>query len=128
MRGLNRHQAIRAVVTILYGMAMLMLPFAHRPASAAQDLSAYALPDGTIPELCLTSSGESGLPRAPHLGKVCDACLLTGAPGLINPDGSLGAPLLLLSEDLGARAAIRSGERLFITADARPRAPPQILA
>ncbi|MEO1197859.1 MAG: hypothetical protein AAFX39_01305 [Pseudomonadota bacterium] len=39
------------------------------------DLSAYALPDGTIPEICLWADPDAS--SDPHSGPHCDACLLS---------------------------------------------------
>jgi hypothetical protein len=54
MIGFKRQHAARAAIAILYGLAMLVLQFAHHPIASgdSRDLSAYALPDGTLPVIC----------------------------------------------------------------------------
>lgn len=83
MRGLRRNIHARQLLLALYVLAMSTLGFAHKPlqASEAQDLSAYALPDGTLPDLCLTGGGDGS--KAPaRASATCQACLLISAPGL----------------------------------------------
>lgn len=79
-----RTQTIRSGVLALYALASLGMGFAHKRLeipSAAPDLSAFALPDGTLPVLCLTpKTGDPGAPS--HVHAPCQACLLTSAPGL----------------------------------------------
>jgi len=79
---------MRFVAAVLLALSTVLVGFAHRPigAAGAGDLAAYALPDGSALELCSVVDGgarDDGAP-AGH-GAVdghCDACLLTGAPGL----------------------------------------------
>lgn len=83
MRGLRRNILARQLLLALYVLAMSTLGFAHQPlhASNAPDLSAYALPDGTLPVLCLTGDGD-GSKTPSHASSACQACLLISAPGL----------------------------------------------
>ena len=92
-----RHVRLRAAVAALYAVAMLLLGVAHAPlvgtvAKPSVDLAAFLLPDGSLPDLCVVADEGSGDP-APHhaAASLCDACLLTAAPGLPPP----------LSVDLG---------------------------
>lgn len=84
MTGWVRTQTIRSWVLALYALASFGMGFAHKRLEiplTTPDLSAYALPDGTLPVLCLTPKG--GDPGAPsHVHAPCQACLLTSAPGL----------------------------------------------
>lgn len=50
-------------------------------AEPAVDLSAYMLPDGTVPVICDKGPSDAD---APHAGeqRLCDACLPSSAPGL----------------------------------------------
>jgi len=106
---------------------MLLMPLGHRPLSiASADLSAYALPDGTLPLLCSSALGGSG-PRT-RSAAVCDSCLLTAAPGLVLAGLTIGAPdaappLRVMGS---ADEPCPGGQRF--TSAARPRAPPAALA
>jgi hypothetical protein len=70
--------ALRLICVI----ALLGLGFAHKPIYAEQtslsrsDLQQYMLPDGSIPELCLT--GAKGDSKGGMVSK-CDACRLISA-------------------------------------------------
>jgi hypothetical protein len=125
MRSLRRDA--RLIIAGLYGLAMLLMPVAHRPArQATPDLAAYALPDGTIPLLCSPQSGKPGAPSGRSVA-VCDACLLTAAPGLIIAGLVLTPPAATLPIRLGAAIAPSLVVERLVTA-ARPRAPPAVLA
>lgn len=118
---------VRVAAAALFVLAQLTLGFAHQPLSglslpssgeAQVDLSAYALPDGTLPDLCLNGkAGGTALKAHP-----CDACVLTSAPGLAAapapeiaaPDGRRIANLIFHTE----RAAREE------TPGAQARAPP----
>jgi hypothetical protein len=84
MERLRELRTVRILITALYALSMAVLGFAHISAPSAfsaerLDLSSYALPDGSLPEVCLSGQGS----KAPHLaGPECDACLLTASPGL----------------------------------------------
>lgn len=86
MRRLRINMIARHFLLAFYVLAAVTVGFAHRPLALASgaDLAAYALPDGTLPVICGTGSTEPGsLPAKRHAGAVCDACLLTSAPGLL---------------------------------------------
>ncbi|HMN72017.1 MAG TPA: hypothetical protein PKA55_09140 [Rhodoblastus sp.] len=81
-----RHSRANIWIVALYALAIATLGFAHKPVAApaltAAELAAYALPDGTLPDLCLTGHGQSpDSAVADH----CDACALSHAPGLAAP-------------------------------------------
>ncbi|MFN8928364.1 MAG: hypothetical protein ACK5WM_22740 [Rhodospirillales bacterium] len=91
-----RHVRLRAAVATLYAVAMLLLGVAHAPlahaplaraaAKPSVDFAAFVLPDGSLPDLCVVADGGSGDPPPHHVAAtLCDACLLTGAPGLPPP-------------------------------------------
>ena len=93
-------RSVRIWITVFYALSMAVLGFGHAgqsPASVANnvDLAVYALPDGSLPTVCLIEK-EGGIP---HLaGQVCDACLLTASPGLL--------PCADAAEQYSARATI----------------------
>jgi hypothetical protein len=110
MSGL-RQTGLRAVVLGLYALAMLTLGFAHQgaPARAADAfLAAYTLPDGSVPDLCLTGTGAPD-DDGHHAAAPCDACRLTAAPGLAVTAPAMTAPLVIVLERrpcLGAASPI----------------------
>ncbi len=77
-------------IVALYALAMATLGFAHKPVAASGlspvELAAYALPDGTLPDLCLTGHAGSG---EKALADHCDACALSHAPGLAAPSQTI---------------------------------------
>lgn len=73
---LARLRQSNALVAVLVAFALVMTAFAHRPAVAgpAFDLSAYVLPDGSLPDLCIPGRSEGGKAAAP-----CEFCRLASA-------------------------------------------------
>jgi hypothetical protein len=84
---------LRVAVAALYALALLVVGVVHRPLvvqpMAVAIAAAYILPDGTIPDLCLDGHSGSGSERGRAL---CDACLLTAAPGLETAGAAMPAP------------------------------------
>ncbi|MFY7776993.1 MAG: hypothetical protein ACOVQ8_01835 [Elstera sp.] len=71
-------------VAVLWGGFAKSLPAVQSQNSAA-DLILYALPDGSLPPLCLpgtTDDGQTGKKMAAHL---CDLCLLGASAFLSGP-------------------------------------------
>lgn len=120
-----RTSGLRPIVLALYALAMIGLGFAHQApvvpldADARAELAAFALPDGSTPDLCLTGDESGG--GAAHAG-VCDACLLTSAPGL----GAVAAPVLPVPVDR-VPATVATLVSAFVPASVPPsqsRGPP----
>lgn len=89
-----RHSRANFWVVALYALAVATLGLAHKPVgfskqAHAVDIAAYAAPDGTLPVICLTDTGQQS-PQAAGAGH-CDACALSSAPGLAAP-AQLGLP------------------------------------
>lgn len=97
---------VRKGVLALYALATLLLSFAHQPvlqagAGGEEDLSAYVLPDGSFPLICGWDEAEGSPPASQYGAFLCDACLLTSAPGLppvsavaaVSPSGGLAVRL-----------------------------------
>ena len=86
MDRLRKLRILRTFVIALYALAVASVGLAHQAMSIAPpspDLSAFVLPDGTMPDLCANAddpAGAGGLPQG-AAAAVCDACLLTAAPG-----------------------------------------------
>ena len=89
-RSSNRtRKALDAVTRFLCVFALLLVSFAHRvPAAAPQpdvDLSAYALPDGTLPVICQSPSGRDDGSGSVIFFSDCEFCRLAGAAILPSP-------------------------------------------
>lgn len=121
-----------AWVRIICALALLMVAFAHQTPAVSHKLAAYAgvdfaeyiLPDGTLPDLCLTGDDHDG-----HHAKnnVCEACRISSSIDLplplssVSVDCGLSAHSPFFPEELGFVAvAWRHG--------ASPRAPPALSA
>jgi hypothetical protein len=114
-----------ACLRILCAVALLFVGFAHQPAVASQpsvfELAQYALPDGTIADICLNDVVDG---KVKHVvpGK-CEACRIGSAMLMPEPADLAGAVLAfrhvatapLVEEALHSRRE-RPG--------APPRAPP----
>lgn len=122
----RRRQIPKLLIAALYGLAMLLVPLAHRPVrQSVPDLSAYALPDGSIPSLCDGAGKSDG--KHPSTRSVCSACLLTTAPGLTVAGWSVTPPQAMPPASIGPTITHDRNEQRFATAS-RPRAPPTDLA
>lgn len=81
------------------------------------------LPDGTLPDLCLTDD-DAGGGKSGHLGgPICDACLISAAMLLPAPIDLTGTalPVVLKAEIPRRHEAFR---RQIYPPNAAPRAPP----
>ncbi|MCB1478632.1 MAG: hypothetical protein R3D43_06475 [Tepidamorphaceae bacterium] len=89
-----RHRNLNLLAAAAFLLAAVLNAYAFRIGSVSQvpaDLSAYALPDGTLPELCL--SGEGGDNGGHDRSKHCDFCRIIAMPGLPGgPSDTLGVP------------------------------------
>lgn len=78
-----------AVATVLVG-------FAHRPltgfASGADLVAAGGIASGSVCVTRRTVTIDGGVPTTEIVVRVCDACLLTAAPGLAAVDAGAPAP------------------------------------
>ncbi len=86
MSHLRRNRLVRRVLLASYVLAVALLGFAHQPISLVRvaDLSAYALPDGSLPFICGAGKSGAGAHGGKHACAACSACLLTAAPGLLD--------------------------------------------
>lgn len=121
-----------AWVRIVCALALLMVAFAHNPLSVSDKLAAYAdvdfaeyiLPDGTLPDLCLTGDDHDGH-HANSNG--CEACRISSSADLPLPFsgvsvhcGSFANKTTFPQVVSFVAAALRPG--------ASPRAPPSFYA
>lgn len=65
----------QTLLVVLLALALVFVGFGHRMAGPdAPGLSAYAMPDGTLPDLCVDGSGGNSATDTP-----CPACTITAA-------------------------------------------------
>ena len=113
-------------VRILCAIALLFVGFAHQPATLARsapvDLSAYALPDGTLPIFCLTDTDGSPKGGHPH-AQPCDACRIGASTLLPSPADTVGRPFETAAVVAGVPPAAIEPRRI-LSPNASPRGPP----
>jgi len=120
------------LVRMLCALSLLLVAFAHKPLAlndaarviSSVDLASYVLPDGTLPDLCLT--GEENDPRHAAANH-CEACRIVSSVDLPSPLGGYvitrwfaAAELALPRDARLAYSALRHG--------ASPRGPPSFTA
>ncbi len=124
----GRQTGSKIAVRIFCAAALLFLGLAHQapavaPESSGYGESAYQLPDGSVPTLCISSKDRDGK-IAVKPG--CEVCRLAGS--IILPDPDAGTWLTVshtsLLNPLGEEAAV-FGNRTIIRANSR--APPFVL-
>lgn len=113
---------------IVCALSLLLVAFAHKPldvsggfqGSIDTSLSAYVLPDGSVPDICLTGNDDGSHHVA---ASDCEACRLSASVGLVSSLDSVGLDCGFIPEQAKlaeaaalAAAAIRPGSG--------PRAPP----
>ncbi len=109
-------------------MLLVFLGFAHRQMASALaaspvELAAYALPDGTLPTLCLPD--EAGGKSGKVLDRDCEACRISAASAL--PDAPADAePAALAETDLIFADTPEAFHRLDFPPGAPPRGPPSV--
>ena len=119
------------LVRLLVAIALALTAFAHRAApvnaAPAADFLAYVLPDGTLPVLCLTESGDENSDH--HKGSAaCEFCRIAGAIAFAVPPALHGAPIDAAKRvSPVALAGLVRGEPAFWPA-APPQGPPAVLA
>lgn len=125
----NANRAIGIVeraIRIILALLLIMVGMAHQPPSgvgnaATHGVAAYVLPDGTVPELCVTTE-DGGI--AHHGGvATCEACLIASATLLPVPVDLVGRRMLVA---LNMSAPVRNdaGYRRLFPPNTAPRAPP----
>jgi hypothetical protein len=109
-------------------LALVMVGFAHRPLMAAPydgvDMTAYLLPDGTLPVICVDGKADDKPEKMAYHG--CDACRLSASILLAEPPVAMVRIAHSAPADLAAIRRIFLPQRLY-PPNARPRAPPVLL-
>lgn len=111
---------------LLCALAILFMGFAHQPAASREigplDVSAYALPDGSIPVFCISDSGDGQKDRH-FVFHGCDACRIGASILLPSPADMLGR-----ATPFAVAAALQPPDfivhRRILSPGAPPRAPP----
>lgn len=123
-----RARYVRLIVAALYALAMVGWGMSHASAShqiERFDAAAYALPDGSIPILCLSSDDHDGTHGAGS--RHCPACSLMAAPGLpASPNASVLSPLGVLS--VAAFTERRVARIPALPREVQQRGPPSLAA
>lgn len=109
---------MRLLAAVLLALTTVVVGFAHRaprlePRGYPADVTAWVLPDGTLPALCHADDLVGG-PHGRDDGTArCDACRLADAPGLaVATAASLPAPPALVLARLGHGTAALTGSLL----------------
>lgn len=134
MQTLRSRVSARLLIVALYGLAMLLLPWAHRAmpagmlglADGVEFSAAYSLPDGSAPEICKLP-GADGKPGGAGSGGLCEACLLTAAPGL-GAVAAVSVPVPYGRATGPQTHPVRAASPRRLTGAGQPRAPPASLA
>jgi len=127
MIGTRKKTGISGLVRMLCALSLMLVAFAHTPiilpAAASGyvgvDIADYVLPDGTLPDICLSDDDDSHQHAANH----CEACRIVSSVDLPSPfDGyvvnrlSAAAELTVPEDVMPLRPVLR--------ASASPRGPP----
>ena len=115
-------------VRMLCALAILSVGFAHRmpaalAAPALPSLTVYALPDGSMPVLCLPGTPDDSGKGKTFAGKNCEACRLAASMLLPEPPASLPVLHALVRETALPVVPETVHHRLF-PPNLGPRAPP----
>lgn len=105
-------------------MLLAALGFAHRPASAMPaDISAYMLPDGSFPTICIPENG--GSKPGKEMVQRCEACRIAAAVTLPSPPCE-SAEISPAGEGVAFAFTPERFHRLNFPPNAPPRGPPAI--
>ncbi|WP_416798503.1 hypothetical protein [Ciceribacter azotifigens] len=124
----NRHKMTRGLLHVLCTLALLFVGFAHKPPAvlgspSPQELAAYALPDGSLPDLCLPSTDGDGNDHDTVIGSGCEACIISASIILPLPTDVAGQPSRQVG-DAVLPVRYEAFYRQIYPPNAAPRAPP----
>jgi len=112
------------VISVVCTLSVAFVFLAHQPAppsSVSPDLSAYTLPDGSTPYICL--AGDHSAPDDPAPSLHCEFCRLVSATALPEPVADI-----VLEAGAWLHVHYAPGDTGFVQQAARPgnqtRAPP----
>jgi hypothetical protein len=110
----------------LCAVALFLLGFAHLGSALAAsppptERALYALPDGSLPDICQTATGEDGKEKPAHK-HVCSACRFIWA--LLTPPTDTVGERLQESLSSPVTVTVVRASPHFLSPNTRPRAPP----
>ncbi|HLP66684.1 MAG TPA: hypothetical protein VK181_04100 [Rhizobium sp.] len=123
----NRHKTTRGLLHVLCTLALFFVGFAHKTpdvfgSPSPQELAAYTLPDGTLPDLCLPSTDGSNHDHG-TAGTGCEACIISASIILPLPTDIAARPPLQVEEAV-LPVRYEAYYRQLYPPNAAPRAPP----
>ncbi len=127
MIGTRRFFSRTGLVRMLCALSLLLVAFAHKPLTSPAAASAYdgvniaefVLPDGTLPDLCLSDEADGHHSTYNH----CEACRILASADLPPPVDAFVVNLLRPAAGLKWPSEDRFA-RSFLRPDASPRGPP----
>ena len=127
MIGTRRFFSRTGLVRMLCALSLLLVAFAHKPLTSPAAASAYdgvniaefILPDGTLPDLCLSDEEDGHHSAFNH----CEACRIFASVDLPSPVDVFVVNLLRPAAGLKWPRDDRFA-RSFLRPDASPRGPP----
>ena len=119
------------LLRMLCALSLLLVAFAHKPVTVSAaalaydgvDIAEFVLPDGTLPDLCL-SDEENGHSSAYNH---CEACRIFGSVELPSAFDSYVINRLSADAQLTSPRDIRAA-RSLLRPGASPRGPPRLYA
>ncbi|MCA3625920.1 MAG: hypothetical protein IOC49_01650 [Methylobacterium sp.] len=120
-------EMMRVWLVVLYALSATVMGFAHHHAHANSkpDMSAYMLPDGTVPVICF-GMGDGSDKGTPGKLTICDACLAMAGANLPPPCPAI------LAVDFGPGVVLKPAEQTAALArliiNPTSRGPPQPIA
>ena len=123
--------AEQCMVRLICALALLLIGFFHQPPAPVAippgEIVMYTLPDGSVSDLCLPSSGGKSKQDHHDRGSGCEACRLTGSTLLPTPTDLAGQPINRRTVHFSAPWTQAFYRQAFRHA-ALPRGPPFRLA
>ncbi|WP_457580946.1 hypothetical protein [Ensifer canadensis] len=116
------------VMRMFCALAVLLLGFAHQAPAAATTLSAteraqFALPDGSLPDLCLPGAGDDdGGSNSLSHSHFCGACRIFW--GLLPAPADAADTIVRKTENVLPRGQPVASARSQLPPNASPRGPP----
>jgi hypothetical protein len=123
--GASSRNRLLALFAGLFALAMALVPAQHASAVLARAMfvASYAMPHGTLPELCADGHASADDHGQHILAPACMACVVMAAPGLANPPAVL-VVRVSPSATAGFHAECSRTVLPSVWAPSRARAPP----